>query len=279
MDVQRKIIEMCDRIAQMLITKNRKYGNSALSQLRVFSKADLLETIRVRMDDKLCRIKNQQGDEDEDAYMDLAGYLVLYMIAREGQAGVPNDDGKPPKPMPTNKRENHNMQDKLQAMVDTLQKERKQMLEALATIGVTMEGDRLVNNGHVMTRSDVENMMSGRHIAKVQRDALAYWLDRLYEKPKPSGNDLKKADGPFLMPGNAAISPYEATLKKLREPKGVSLDTMEDNALTLLLVQAMESNDEPLISAIKAEEKRRGCIKNGPDGGCGFDETSVTPTT
>ena len=80
MDVRQEIKDMCDRLAKLLIEKNRKYGNSALDPVRVFSKADLLETIRVRMDDKLCRIKNEQSDEDEDVYMDLAGYLVLYMI-------------------------------------------------------------------------------------------------------------------------------------------------------------------------------------------------------
>lgn len=80
MNVQEEIKAMCDAVAQMLIEKNRKYGNSALEPLRIFSKADMLETIRVRMDDKLCRIKNEQSDEDEDVYMDLMGYLVLYMI-------------------------------------------------------------------------------------------------------------------------------------------------------------------------------------------------------
>lgn len=97
MDVQKEIVEMCDSIAKMLVEKNRKYGNSALEPLRVFSKADLLETIRVRMDDKLCRIRNEQADDDEDAYMDLAGYLVLYMIARkrEKESHVTLEQAKP----------------------------------------------------------------------------------------------------------------------------------------------------------------------------------------
>lgn len=77
-----KIVKMCDEIKLMLLEKNRKYGNSALEPVRVFSKSDALEQIRVRMDDKLSRIRNAQADDNEDAYMDLVGYLVLYLVAR-----------------------------------------------------------------------------------------------------------------------------------------------------------------------------------------------------
>lgn len=84
-DTQLKIAEKCDAIKNLLLEKNRKYGNSALNPVRVFSKADTVEQIKVRMDDKLSRIRNEQGDEDEDVYMDLAGYLVLMLIAKEEQ--------------------------------------------------------------------------------------------------------------------------------------------------------------------------------------------------
>jgi hypothetical protein len=66
----------------MLLDKNRKYGNSALEPMRVFSKAEPLEQIAVRMDDKLSRIKSAQGDDLEDAKLDLVGYLVLEAIAK-----------------------------------------------------------------------------------------------------------------------------------------------------------------------------------------------------
>ena len=68
-------------IEAMLIDKNQRYGNSALDPLRIFSRADTAEQIRVRIDDKLSRIRNQTTD-DEDAELDLAGYLVLYLMAR-----------------------------------------------------------------------------------------------------------------------------------------------------------------------------------------------------
>ena len=80
---QQAITNKCNELKWMLIEKNRKYGNSALSPIRVFSRANSEEQILVRLDDKLNRIRNRQNDDDEDVIMDLAGYLVLLMIARD----------------------------------------------------------------------------------------------------------------------------------------------------------------------------------------------------
>lgn len=82
---QQAIVDKCNELKWMLIEKNRKYGNSALSPIRVFSKASPEEQILVRMDDKLNRIRNRQNDEDEDVIMDLAGYLILLMVAKDKQ--------------------------------------------------------------------------------------------------------------------------------------------------------------------------------------------------
>ena len=80
---QLKIIQMLDRIESLLIEKNRKYGDSALTPTRVFSQASTIEQLKVRIDDKLSRIRSNQYDEDEDVIIDLIGYLVLYMISLE----------------------------------------------------------------------------------------------------------------------------------------------------------------------------------------------------
>lgn len=82
---QGEIAAKCEELKEMLLEKNRKYGNSALEPIRIFSRADAVEQILVRIDDKLNRIRNRQSDEDEDVIMDLAGYLILLMIAREGR--------------------------------------------------------------------------------------------------------------------------------------------------------------------------------------------------
>ena len=75
------IAAVCDQLKELLLEKNRKYGDSALNPVRVFSKSDPLEQIRVRLDDKLSRLRNQSVDEDEDVITDLIGYLVLYKVA------------------------------------------------------------------------------------------------------------------------------------------------------------------------------------------------------
>ena len=76
------IKEAADEVVEMLLRKNLAYGDSALNPLRVFSKADAGAGLRVRIDDKLSRIRNQGFDDSEDTLQDLIGYLILY---RAGQ--------------------------------------------------------------------------------------------------------------------------------------------------------------------------------------------------
>ena len=77
-----KISGVCDDIKELLIHKNRKYGNSALKPCRVFSKSSPVEQLLVRIDDKLNRIMQGAGllADDEDVVNDLIGYLVLLKI-------------------------------------------------------------------------------------------------------------------------------------------------------------------------------------------------------
>lgn len=79
---QALIAKECLLIQDMLLEKNRKYGNSAIEPLRIFSKADPIEQINVRIDDKLSRITSAQTDDDEDPELDLIGYLILKRVAR-----------------------------------------------------------------------------------------------------------------------------------------------------------------------------------------------------
>lgn len=65
----------------MLLEKNRKYGDSALSPIRLMSKASAREQILVRIDDKLSRWANMQEDDTEDVVKDLLGYYILLRIA------------------------------------------------------------------------------------------------------------------------------------------------------------------------------------------------------
>lgn len=78
--VKSEILAVVKSLAELLIEKNKKYGNSAIQPKRIFSKASPIEQINVRIDDKLSRIANQQVNEDEDAEFDLMGYLILKRV-------------------------------------------------------------------------------------------------------------------------------------------------------------------------------------------------------
>jgi hypothetical protein len=80
-----ELYSVLDEVGDMLVEKNKSYGDSALNPVRVFSKADPVEQLLVRIDDKLSRI-SRGGESEEDTELDLLGYLVLLRMARKGAA-------------------------------------------------------------------------------------------------------------------------------------------------------------------------------------------------
>jgi hypothetical protein len=78
-----RIRSTCNELADFLIEKNQAYGNSALEPIRIFSKGDNKEQLRTRIDDKLARIMRGHEYQTEDTVKDLAGYLILLMIAEK----------------------------------------------------------------------------------------------------------------------------------------------------------------------------------------------------
>lgn len=68
-----------NEVREMLIQKNQAYGDAALNPIRIFSKSDPLEQLKVRIDDKLSRLARGQN-AGEDVIHDLLGYLVMYRI-------------------------------------------------------------------------------------------------------------------------------------------------------------------------------------------------------
>lgn len=84
----RDIRQVVDELAELLIRKNAAYGDSALNPMRIFSSASPDEQIKVRLDDKLNRIRNStlrgqtSDDFSEDVIKDLMGYLVLLRICQ-----------------------------------------------------------------------------------------------------------------------------------------------------------------------------------------------------
>lgn len=82
-EFDKRVDEVCKRVADMLKAKNRSYGNSVLNPVRVFSKASVMEQILVRIDDKLSRIKRGSEFKNEDTIFDLIGYLVFIILSRQ----------------------------------------------------------------------------------------------------------------------------------------------------------------------------------------------------
>ncbi len=84
MDTSEQITQVCEEVKNLLLDKNKKYGDSALNPVRVFSKASPVEQILVRIDDKISRLNRGAGlrEVEEDAIMDLIGYMILLKIAQ-----------------------------------------------------------------------------------------------------------------------------------------------------------------------------------------------------
>ena len=80
-DEQLHMRHVCLNLANFVIEKNMRYGNSALSPLRIFCKGEkpISDSILERMDDKLSRIKNSDKLRKNDV-VDLMGYLVLLCV-------------------------------------------------------------------------------------------------------------------------------------------------------------------------------------------------------
>lgn len=84
MNFHEEVYKVLSEITEMLIAKNQKYGNSAIEPLGIFSDLSPEEGLKVRIDDKLKRIKNGSLDkDDEDVINDLIGYLVILKILQK----------------------------------------------------------------------------------------------------------------------------------------------------------------------------------------------------
>ena len=70
------------QVGLMLEKKNRAYGDSALSPVKIFSNLDGIDALKVQIDHKLKRIQNVGiTDQTEDTLFDLIGYLTLLAVA------------------------------------------------------------------------------------------------------------------------------------------------------------------------------------------------------
>lgn len=80
---QQKIDRLMFNFGEFLKEKNKRYGDSAISPMQLFSKLDASNSISIRIDDKLNRIKNSQEGLRKSDVCDLFGYLALLMIEKD----------------------------------------------------------------------------------------------------------------------------------------------------------------------------------------------------
>ena len=70
------------KVTDLLKSKNKAYGNTALNPPKIFSKLSSTEAICARLDDKLSRIQNKGiNDATEDTVDDIIGYLLLLKMS------------------------------------------------------------------------------------------------------------------------------------------------------------------------------------------------------
>lgn len=81
----KQVTSVCNEIRDLLIEKNKSYGNSALEPIHCFYKGSALESIKVRIDDKLSRLMRGSEYNGDDTVKDLLGYLVLLRVAEKNQ--------------------------------------------------------------------------------------------------------------------------------------------------------------------------------------------------
>jgi len=82
-DFEGKLLEVTKEITDLLISKNKAYGDTALNPVKIFSSLDSTEALCARIDDKIMRIKNKGiNDDTEDTVSDLIGYLLLLKMSK-----------------------------------------------------------------------------------------------------------------------------------------------------------------------------------------------------
>ena len=79
---QDKIAKLCNAMRDLLLEKNKRYGDAALSPMNVFSQLNSTGSIKVRLDDKLKRIQNRKTDNpNPNDVCDIIGYCFLLLIS------------------------------------------------------------------------------------------------------------------------------------------------------------------------------------------------------
>lgn len=93
-DLIKAIQQKCDELKTVLVRKNMDYGASAFNPPALAPGVAPTTAILVRMSDKIARLNNLQTAEKpnyeaiEDTILDLAGYAILLLVAKQQEKEV-----------------------------------------------------------------------------------------------------------------------------------------------------------------------------------------------
>lgn len=81
-DSQKRIVEITEGMKDLLLYKNKKYGDSALKPKHRFYKGDSTNSILIRLDDKIGRIESNTDElPSVNDVADIIGYLTLLLVS------------------------------------------------------------------------------------------------------------------------------------------------------------------------------------------------------
>ena len=81
-DTQMKLVDVLDGMKNLLLYKNKKYGDSAINPKKIFYKGDSTNSILIRLDDKIGRVMSNPDDKPRvNDVADIIGYCTLLLIS------------------------------------------------------------------------------------------------------------------------------------------------------------------------------------------------------
>lgn len=88
---QQKIKDILSGMTDLLLYKNRKYGDSAINPKKIFYKGDSTNSILIRLDDKIGRVmSNTEEKPHVNDVADIIGYCTLLLVSM----GITSEDLK-----------------------------------------------------------------------------------------------------------------------------------------------------------------------------------------
>ena len=79
---QQKIKDILSGMTDLLLYKNKKYGDSAISPKKIFYKGDSTNSILIRLDDKIGRVMSNTEEKPRvNDVCDIIGYCTLLLIS------------------------------------------------------------------------------------------------------------------------------------------------------------------------------------------------------